>query len=301
MATLAYHVMTKMKHSHDIALAPRFTRTAPATLRRPNPRGFTLVELLVTIVIIVVLGGIAFVAYRSAMKRADTAQTLAKMKSVGASVVALSTENNGRVPQIYWTPGDSLPSEAYSKPNWLEQSAPGTVGKDWSIHAMWVWAVHNLGEVPLDAFTTSRANKAVKAQGEVQTWPAFCLNQNPQLSESEPTAGGRMSYWTQLSRYTEPSRVILLSEAAFTNEMAGLRPWSYGNYWGTMGFRYAVQHKKDGIAETPFIFIDGHAEVLSPEETIDRNRTRWMDPSMFPNKEFATERGFANYLRKFLK
>lgn len=258
---------------------------------------FTLVELLVVIAIIAILSALVFGGYRAAMGKADATQSLANMKSVGGALLAMAADNNGRLPQCYWSPDDSLPNQAYWKPNSLETSPPGTLGKDWSTHGMWVWAAHNLAGVPLKAFTTTRGNKALKAKGEVETWPAFCLNQNPQLSDSEPAG---MKYWTQLTRYSAPSRTILLSEVAFDGDMWGLRPWSYANYWGTMGFRFAVDFKKKGIPRTPYVFIDGHAEMLSPEETIGPDGNRWMDPSMFPNNVFPTERAFSDYLKGFL-
>lgn len=66
---------------------------------RPTARqGFTLTEMLVTIVVIVLLGAITFSGGRSALKSARTAEAMSNLKQTGALVANYATDNNNLLP-----------------------------------------------------------------------------------------------------------------------------------------------------------------------------------------------------------
>jgi prepilin-type N-terminal cleavage/methylation domain-containing protein len=264
-----------------------------ASRRAANPPGFTLIELLVVIAIIAVLAALALVAYRGAMNRADTAKSLAKMKGIGAALAAFAGDNNGSLPDAY-----ANPSPDYAMSDSIRNSPDGTVGKDFPAYG-WIWALINRGGLSPSDFVTPRSSKAPMNKGTAP-WPAFTLNFDYNLFENNPKKGGSLARWSRLTRYSAPARTIMLSEASFTGDMAGLRPWSWYNGWGTMGLRFAVQNKKDGIAKSPFVFFDGHAELLAPEETVSDAGNRWIDPSWYPNNSFPNERSSIKYLQGFL-
>lgn len=60
--------------------------------------GFTLMELLIAIVIIVVLAAIAFPIASSARDRAKAAQCVNNLKQIGTGLLSHISENNGRFP-----------------------------------------------------------------------------------------------------------------------------------------------------------------------------------------------------------
>ena len=109
-----------------------------------------------------------------------------------------------------------------------------------------------------------------------------------------------------LARFVRPAKTILLSQVAFDSDTVGNRKNAFCNFWGDWGILHAVANQKLGIPKSPYVFIDGHAEVLSPSETLgseatnDKGTTRWFDPSMFPNTWWANEAACAAYLRKRL-
>ncbi|MFZ4682467.1 MAG: hypothetical protein ACOYMS_08190 [Terrimicrobiaceae bacterium] len=183
----------------------------------------------------------------------------------------------------------------YEKPTWVA----GTIGKDWS-DDMWIWALVNTQNLPLEAFTSSQANKQLRALG-YGPWPAFMLNQVPTLPEATNKA-----YFSTPAKFTRPAKTILLSQVAFSSRTIGNRPWTYCNYWGSWGIMHAVENQKLGITKAPYVFLDGHAETLAPGETLgsdatnDKDTTRWFDPSMFPNSWWADEAACAAHLRTFL-
>jgi prepilin-type N-terminal cleavage/methylation domain-containing protein len=269
--------------------------------RAANPPGFTLIELLVVIAIIAVLAALALVAHRSAVTKADTAKSLAKMRGVAAGVLAFAADNNGRMPWVYGNSGGGI----YAIPNSIRTAPDGTVGKDFPLNTEggWIWALINrLGMSPSD-FVTPRSGNVPLVDGKSGrgALPAFTLNFNLELFEHNPKRGGSIEIpWSLLPRYSSPSRTIMLSEISFQGEELNLREWAWYNAWGTIGIRAATQNKRDGISKSPFVFFDGHAELLAPEETIKDNTSRWIDPSWYPNKSFNSEREASRHLRGLL-
>jgi prepilin-type N-terminal cleavage/methylation domain-containing protein len=64
-------------------------------------RAFTLIEVLVTITIIAVLGGIAFFAASQARKSAVSANTLSNLREIGVSAALWTADNNSYYPPAW--------------------------------------------------------------------------------------------------------------------------------------------------------------------------------------------------------
>lgn len=69
-------------------------------------KGFTLVELLVAIAIIAILAGLAMSALPGVRHRAESADALAKIRTMGAAVLNYPADHNGRLPSLW--PGQVL-------------------------------------------------------------------------------------------------------------------------------------------------------------------------------------------------
>lgn len=160
-----------------------------ASRRTANPPGFSLIELLVVIAIIAVLAGLALVAYRGAVTKADTAKSLAKMKGVAAGVLAFAADNNGSMPWVYGNSGSD-----YAIPDSIKNAPDGTVGKDFpgNTEGGWIWALINRqGMAPSD-FVTPRSSKVARVGGKEGrgAFPAFTLNFNLSLyRHTDPRRG----------------------------------------------------------------------------------------------------------------
>lgn len=254
--------------------------------------GFTLIEVLVVIAILAVLAALGFAAYRGAIAKADSAKSLSQMRVVAGALMTFSGENGGRMPAAFgWPERFGI----YEKPAWVA----GTIGQDWA-DDMWIWALVNSQNLPLLAFTSPQTDKQLKSLG-FGPYPAFMLNQVPALPEAM-----NKSFFGAPARFTRPSKTILLSLVAFDSSTAGNRNNTFCNFWGDWGILHAVANQRLGIAKTPYVFIDGHAEMLTPSETLgseatgDKDTTRWFDPSMFPNTWWANEAACARDLRRRL-
>lgn len=279
---------------------PAKRKYLPAQTRGAKKSGFTLVELLVVIAILGLLAGLTVPAIRNAKTKADSAASLAKMKGVAAGVLAFAGQNNGLMPWVYGNSGSD-----YAFPDSIKNAPDGTVGKDFPENTSggWIWAlVNNLGMTPSD-FVTPRSSKVPRVGGKEGrgAFPAFTLNFNLELYNHDSRRGGSIEIpWSRLPRYSAPSRTIMLSEISFQGEELNLREWAWYNAWGTIGIRAASQNKKNGIPKSPFVFFDGHGEMLAPDETIKNNTSRWIDPAWYPNNAYNSEREASQDLRKFL-
>ena len=84
-------------------------------LRQPTPHrphdGFTLVELLVTITIIIILAMVAFLSTREMRGKAQQVNALNALRQIGVAHVGYTTENHGDILTLRW-PGDSTLSGA---------------------------------------------------------------------------------------------------------------------------------------------------------------------------------------------
>jgi len=70
----------------------------PYDCRSAAGQGFTLAEMLVTIVVIVVLGAITFSGGRSAINSARSAEAVSNLKQTGALVANYAADNNNLLP-----------------------------------------------------------------------------------------------------------------------------------------------------------------------------------------------------------
>ena len=73
-------------------------------------RAFTLVELLVAIAIIAILAGLALTALPAMRQRADQADALAKIRTMGSAVLTYPADHDGRLPPLW--PGQVLEYQA---------------------------------------------------------------------------------------------------------------------------------------------------------------------------------------------
>ncbi len=83
--------------------SPLFTVGSP--IAKLKISAWTLMEMLVAIVIIVILAALVIPALSSALERGKAAKCMANMRSIGVAVAAYASENDGRFPRGGWGDG----------------------------------------------------------------------------------------------------------------------------------------------------------------------------------------------------
>lgn len=91
-------------------------KTHPSHPHQPRRAGFTLVELLVTITIIVVLAALAFMVTGKLRSSAYRANAMSTIRQVTAFNLAYAAENNGDINSLRW---ETDPKEG---PNWVKNT-----------------------------------------------------------------------------------------------------------------------------------------------------------------------------------
>ncbi len=105
----AIHIPTKPTVNSQSANPLRMNRKSNAPIAAATFRcgGFTLVELLVTITIIIVLASLAFTTSRSIQINASKVADMQQLRSLSAAVTAAASDNTGRLPTIH--PNNAAP------------------------------------------------------------------------------------------------------------------------------------------------------------------------------------------------
>jgi len=103
-------------------------------LQTKNSRGFTLVELLVTIGIIAILATVTFSAMASAMGHARTAKCSGNLRAIGVGLLAYAADNSGNLPES----GAIIPYDAVDgttgQNGWTQQLEPYLGGKGLEVY-----------------------------------------------------------------------------------------------------------------------------------------------------------------------
>ena len=101
-------------------------RTGPP--RGDTRRGFTLVEVLVSITIIIVLAGLVFVVTGKIRAKAQEAKAMASLRQIGIANVAYYTDNNGSINVIRdpgeWGSGHEGPGSIFASNSFVGRMQP---------------------------------------------------------------------------------------------------------------------------------------------------------------------------------
>lgn len=221
-------------------------------------RGFTLVELLVVVAVIVVLAGITVVAVQGAIRKANAIKCMAKLKSLGTATLLYTQEHQGQLPRSFHSAG------AYQEPGWAVSIAPFLGIPDSRIEGDWAIVFNSHFRSPADASTDPFVY-------------SYALNVHFELDPDGDDYTGSPATWRRLHQTPAPGGTILMGQP---------RPVRFGDHlmchqWtGIRAAKNALNHEIHG-GKANYLFLDGHVETLRVEETFDPTRhiNRW-NPSL---------------------
>jgi prepilin-type N-terminal cleavage/methylation domain-containing protein/prepilin-type processing-associated H-X9-DG protein len=211
---------------------PRHSPNPPA---RTPPEGFTLVELLTVVAILVILVSISVPAVARFIESGKEATTASRLRQVHALQMAYAADNNGQLTPFY---------TSANKFTWQERLLP------YLNIANKAGAKEDPKLVLNSPYQKIEEGKPFWQQGR-----SFGLNNFMD--------DARWKF--RLSRVVEPARVILAGDMEqgntdLMNTSDGRNWWGGSASWG----RPAYRHK--GKSRAMMLFMDGHTELLTEDE-----------------------------------
>lgn len=230
---------------------PKPIRTSTHT---PDMRkGFTLVELLVVITIIITLAAVSFVMVTKMRKNADAAKQTSIMHEIGPLLMLFTTENNGQIPAGVHK--KELENGSFEHNHWHQYLIAMTVPnvslgavkseKWWNSNKPFLvnplWKLPSNGRIPKPWCSGYALN------GQIVT------NLGPQRAPWPPHATWYAQVPFQLAAISEQSRVPIVA------------PWDDYHYTSIKKDSSNIkQFTTDG--KLPILFIDGHVETITPKD-----------------------------------
>ncbi|PAW78884.1 MAG: hypothetical protein B9S32_05755 [Verrucomicrobia bacterium Tous-C9LFEB] len=201
----------------------------------PTNRGFTLIELCVVMVIIMVLCLVIIPSVYSAIKTARSSMCLSNLRQIGVGLIAYANEHDQCFP---------MPS-SYGNP-------PKQTAWIWDLIAYLNMPVNSMGYAPLPRSAGIFICPGYKSRGD----RAVCYGLNGYITDSN---------WNmKILAVPSQSDTFLLGEIDQNTECAFPSNSSYAN---------TVRRHPHNSAN--FLFVDGHAENISGGIPYTDRRWRW--------------------------
>jgi prepilin-type N-terminal cleavage/methylation domain-containing protein len=168
------------------------------------PRGFTLVELLVVVTIIVVLAAIGFPAVSNMRANAHRSECISKLQQWGVVIGGYAADNNGKVTQSKWASmgsGDPSPYLGY----WTGGSEIDTATRQVQVEMRHCPAVKEQPNSPTYAMIRPNplvANSSEFSLSSIQDPSRFML-----MVEATPNSGLVISSSGQFTTWVQPLTV----------------------------------------------------------------------------------------------
>lgn len=205
--------------------------------RSGSRSGFTLVELLVVLAVLVVLGALAFPALNRALEVSRRGVCASNLRSLGQGVLAWSADNNGELPQLA---ADGLSAWPLTIGDYI-----GFKYQGWPTYQSWLDSGFKSPALPKILFCPS----AKRTTAPVVPIFDICYGINLPLV-------GNWDYnpRTKLARVPSHSKVILLADSKCWDENGGGHGWSVANYPGQPFRQFSRRHGSGAN----ICWLDGH-------------------------------------------
>ena len=223
--------------------------------------GFTLMEILVVIAIILVLAAIAFPVFAQIQMRANKQVALRNMNQLGAAAATYTAENNGTLPA----------EDAKGTDTW------GAAANPENANAWYNVLPRKLGNKGVDQYASnpqafySKENilylpGALYPENDKKlAQPMFAIAINTKLSRKDDQGDKSPA---KLSQITHPSRTVLFLEQGLPKEPKAMdqQPKFDGSPKGSAK-SFVTRYGGVGFVT----FVDGHAEAIDGKDILEEN------------------------------
>ena len=227
-----------------------------------RPAGFSLMEILVVIAIIVVVAAIAFPTMRAFQNRRHRAVALNNMKQLGSAAGIYTSQNDGLLPQedgtgnTTWT-AVMRPEEATVWYNALPAILRQKSVADYASNPQAFYSDENILFLPGAEYPESDRKLAQ---------PLFAIAINTKLQRKDAATG--MKSQARLQEITNPSLTVLFLEQGLKHEDRAMGQ-QRGYDGSPKGSAKSFVARYNGLGVVTF--IDGHAELLEGKEILEPN------------------------------
>lgn len=212
-------------------------------------RGFTLVELLVVITIIVVLASVSFIVSRKMLDHSKAVRSIENMRQIGVLVVSSATDNNGRLLALREFNGTD-PEQPINW-HWNQEVAsmqfPDAAKRTISEDADWWWRQEPLA-----------LNPQIGKNGFQTYYSGYAMNLF--ISEND-YARNNARDWEMILRHQTP--LAALQQPERTPLIVPHWNWHTGDLLSGTKLNNAKKSRpflNDGKMNV--VFVDGHAEMI---------------------------------------
>lgn len=237
-------------------------------IARPNPehssRGFTLLEVLVSLAVVALLAALAIPAYSRARAAAESAGCKSNLRLWGQAFHAYAADHKGHFPHTdNETRTDHSPGVQAHRHSWVDELPP--------YMDLAPWRDHPAGRKPRNSpwqCPAARWDKPSEYSYDIAADGGFSYAMNTYLSYDFPYGGYRGGGpFLNTLKCAAPARTILLFDQASTPRgglHAGIANRAAGRHPGEDVTALAVRHQKFlGGEGANFLFIDGHVDWRS--------------------------------------
>ena len=193
-------------------------------------RGFTLVEIIVVLAIIMILAAIIFPVYETTMKRAEGTSCVCNLRNLGLAARLYSDDYD-----------DQIVPASLGGP-------PGYFGTCWDVSIQPYLRNRGILICPSDD------NPATSVPGRVSLPHSYGIN------FALAFVGGYNGSSMRMGQIDEPAQTILFMEL-----LGNYR--TFGVLYDDDGLEKVAQDRHDGGSN--YAFADGHAKWFKPERTVD--------------------------------
>lgn len=235
--------------------------TSPKTRANPSA-GFTMLELLIAMAVVMVLAGITLQVMNSVRQKAYLARATQKIKDLGQAFVTYTSDNGGLLPrENYSGSGDTwdAASDEEAREVWYNAlptqmgfQSVGEIGEDGKPHIFY--------EESYPLFVPGAPYP--KSDKKLEE-PMYAIGMNSRLQRRENDTGNKPQ--GTLASIQEPVNTVIFLERGMPKDKKVVR--SQANFSGSPKAgpkAFAGRHNQQGL----LLFADGHVEPKLPSEII---------------------------------